>query len=242
MGPDVAEMAFRQNTEFEMLHRIRVLFRTNDLTMLGKPSLSTKIEVNRISVDGSDREVIESTEVIKNSMQPQWIQSVVIDYSVRDTDFYSAMLIDMDGESETVLGEAKFKLAELITSHGEFVFKVLETKDIILEMKKGSDDGQSEGGHAVPVIGIMGIEEKDDEQEAIEFSLQIQQLPAKTEASFFQIQRQIGEDEFELEYESKFQNPIAETLSFDVASIFLNKIIVENPKYKCRLQLFTIKK
>jgi len=49
MGPDVADMAYRQDSEFEMLHRMRVLFRTNDLSCIGKDSLSAKINVNRIT-------------------------------------------------------------------------------------------------------------------------------------------------------------------------------------------------
>lgn len=38
-----------------------------------------------------------------------------------------------------------------------------------------------------PVLGIMGIEEKDGERDAVEFSLQVNELPDDIEASFFQI-------------------------------------------------------
>lgn len=52
----------------------------------------------------------------------------------------------------------------------------------------------------------------------------------------------MSSNEFELVYESKFQNPVNDTLSFDVASILINKLIVDSPSFSCRIQLYTLKK
>ena len=50
MGHHVADMAFKQDAEFEMLHRIRVLFTvSNDLSILGKATLNTKVKVSRMA-------------------------------------------------------------------------------------------------------------------------------------------------------------------------------------------------
>ena len=84
------------------------------------------------------------------------------------------------------------------------------------------------GGEEPPIIGIMGIEEKDAESEAIEFSLQVYGVPENSNACFYQIHKQISDNEFELIYESKFHNLMQQqTLSFDVCSISLPQLIVE---------------
>ena len=177
MGPDVAEIAYRQDTEFEMLHRLRILFRCSDLRSLGKETLSAKIHVSRVFRNGLDS--LESTEVIYDSLQPNWVTPVIIDYRLNDNDDYVAQLVDCSNEVETILGEVTFKLAELITSKGEFIFKPFEMKEIMLELE--------EEQILTPVLGIMGIEEKDGERDAVEFSLQVNELPDDIEASFFQI-------------------------------------------------------
>ena len=53
---------------------------------------------------------------------------------------------------------------------------------------------------------MMGIEEKDAESEGIEFSLQVYGVPENSNACFYQIHKQVGDNEFELIYESKFHN------------------------------------
>ena len=94
-----------------------------------------------------------------------------------------------------------------------------------------------------PLLGIMGIEEKDGDRDALEFTLNVYNLPKKLDtASFFQVHRQVHNDEFELVYESKYQNPLAQTLTFDEASILLSKLHTERPTLKCRLEVFTCKK
>jgi len=63
-------------------------------------------------------------------MYPPWITPVVIDYSFRNgTDNLEAQLIDTHLGVETLLGSVGFKIAELITSKGEFLFKKLELQD-----------------------------------------------------------------------------------------------------------------
>ena len=47
MGPDVADMAFNQEIEFEMLHRMRVQFRSGEVfRCVGVDYLASKIEVS----------------------------------------------------------------------------------------------------------------------------------------------------------------------------------------------------
>ena len=45
-----------------------------------------------------------------------------------------------------------------------------------------------------------------------------------------------------LVYESRYQNPIAGHLVFDVASVLTSHLVVEQPNFDCNLQIFTIAK
>ena len=59
-------------------------------------------------------------------MQPSWDMPLTIDYSLQDTNFYLAQLIDVQGDDQKVLAEVRFKLAELITSMGQYIYKELQ--------------------------------------------------------------------------------------------------------------------
>ena len=134
MGPDVADMACRQDTQFEMPHRLRLLFRCGDLTSLGHEALSAKIVVSRV-LETEELERIEATEVLETTDSPSWMHPIVIDYCMEETClFYKAELVDSRNGAETVVAETNFKLAELITSKGQYIFKRLEKKTIEEEL------------------------------------------------------------------------------------------------------------
>ena len=236
MGPNVADMAHRRDTEYEILHRLRVHFRCNDLSILSdKGKLNTKIRVSSIDERG-EKEEIDSTEIVQDSLHPSWRSHIVIDYRIGNSEDYLAELVNTAADGfQKVLGETCFKLPELITSKGEFVQKELNCHGLIVD--EDANEPQQ------PVIGIMGVEEKDVERDALEFSLQVYNLPKKIEtASFFQIHRQVKGEEFELVYESKYQNPVEKSLNFDETSIFVSKMKTASPDLKCRLELFTCQK
>ena len=90
----------------------------------------------------------------------------------------------------------------------------------------------------------MAIEEKDEDAQALEFTLQIQNLSDSVQTSFFQVQRRFDETEYELVYESNFQNPLGPTITFDVASILIKKLTTtdDNGNANCdlRIQLFSL--
>ena len=90
MGLDAADMAYQQETEFEMHHRLRVVFQCSDLSSLKRENISSKIEVSRIVELTGQIELIEATEVIEDTMQPSWDLPLTIDYSLQDTNFYMA--------------------------------------------------------------------------------------------------------------------------------------------------------
>lgn len=63
-------------------------------------------------------------------MNPPWKTPVVIDYFFKDeTDVYKAQLVNTYSGVEEILGAVYFKVSELITSKGEFLFKKLEFSD-----------------------------------------------------------------------------------------------------------------
>ena len=140
MGPHVADMAFKQDTEFETLHRMRILFTINDLSIIGKPTLNTRIKVSKISQNAGtgeegDKEEIEQTDVVHESLSPSWPSPVIIDYSMRDTADYVAELFSVEEFGpEKLLAEVSFKLPELVTSKGEFIFKELNVHGVIEPM------------------------------------------------------------------------------------------------------------
>ena len=165
--PDFAQMAERQDTEFEMLHRMMVLFRSSDLSQLKQGVVySTRIDVYRLAEGGNADEIVDSTEVIDDSPCPTWLTPIVIDYSMQNDDLYEARLID--DSKNTVIGSVKFKIAELVISKSEFLIKQIELSDQQGDMS--FELSRSMSG-MMPSLGIMGIEERDGEDEAIEFSL-----------------------------------------------------------------------
>ena len=104
------------------------------MSILAKEKLSTKIRVSTLDSHGV-KEEIESTEIVADSLHPKWHSPIVIDYSMGDTDDYLAELVDTTADGvEKVLGETYFKLPELITSKGEYVFKELNCHEIIVAM------------------------------------------------------------------------------------------------------------
>ena len=147
MGPHVADMAFKQDTEFETLHRMRILFTINDLSIIGKPTLSTRITVSKISQDVGigeevEKEEIEQTDVVHESLSPSWPSPVIIDYSMKDTADYLAELFSVeDFGPEKLLAEVSFKLPELVTSKGEFIFKELNMHGVIEPMDEEDNHG-----------------------------------------------------------------------------------------------------
>ena len=74
--------------------------------------------------------------------------------------------------------------------------------------------------------------------------MQVSRIPLKPkrEACFFLIHRQISHTEYEVVYESEFQNLNSNGLTFDVSSIPLKHFVVDQPNFKCQLQLLTLKK
>lgn len=92
-------------------------------------TVSAKIEVSRVAEDGV-QESIDCTEIVENDLRPRWHRPVVIDYSMQDSALeYVAQLVDTQGGVENVLAEARFKLAELVTSRSCFVSKQLKVRD-----------------------------------------------------------------------------------------------------------------
>ena len=156
---------------------------------------------------------------------------------------------ELDG-IETILAETRFKLADLIASKGKYISKELKIRDLRpddtqLLIAEENDKRQKlkfleKRG---PKLLIMGLEEKDDEAEALEFALHVAPLPKRVKAAcFYQIHRQTSKDEFELVYESRFQNPYDFALTFDIASILINNLQVDQPNFSCRMQLFEVQK
>ena len=231
---------------------MRILFTINDLSIIGKPTLNTRIKVSKVSQNGDNgggdaqKEEVEHTEVVYESLSPSWPTPVIIDYSMRDTADYVAELFSVEEElgAEKLLAEVSFKLAELVTSKGEFIFKELNVHGVIQPMDDEADGQCDEHGNSKkPIIGLMGIEEKEGDRDALEFNLNVHNLPKKLDtASFFQVHRQVQGEEFELVYESKYQNPVARTLNFDEASILLSKMQTVSPNLSCRLEVFTCAK
>ena len=129
----------------------------------------------KVNLDGT-KEQIEVTEIVEGSLHPSWQSPIVIDYSMRDTYDYLAELIDTESDNgvEKVLGEACFKLPELITSKGELIFKELKCHGIIEAMDQDEHQLQEPKN---PILGIIGIEDKDGELDALEFSLNVYNLP-----------------------------------------------------------------
>ena len=71
-------------------------------------------------------------------------------------------------------------MPDLVTSKGEFVFKRLSLDGVIVAEEEQGEESRS------PTLGIMGIEEKDGDREALEFSLNVYNLPKELDtASFF---------------------------------------------------------
>ena len=76
-------------------------------------------------------------------MSPSWRSAIVIDYSMRDTDDYVAELfhVEQGQESQSVLlADVSFKLAELVTSKGEYIFKPLNCRGVIMPMDDNEND------------------------------------------------------------------------------------------------------
>ena len=125
-GPHMAEMAYRQDTEFEMLHRLRIMFRASDINLPEPNRQCVKIEVFRKNQNGSQTR-IDSTECIERQDNPCWQTPISIDYQMEVTDVYIARLVQTlpGGVSPKVIAEAQFNLTELITSKGQYIFKLL---------------------------------------------------------------------------------------------------------------------
>ena len=70
-GPHMAEMAYRQDTEYEMIHRLRILFRASDINLPEPNRQCVKIEVFRKNENGSETRV-DSTECIERLDNPSW--------------------------------------------------------------------------------------------------------------------------------------------------------------------------
>ena len=69
------------------------------------------------------------------SLSPSWPSPVIIDYSMRDTADYVAELYSVEEVGpEKLLAEVSFKLPELVTSKGEFIFKELNVHGVIEPM------------------------------------------------------------------------------------------------------------
>lgn len=191
----------RKDTEFETLHKLHVLFRCANIPTPDGEKVGTgvRISVSRVEIDGT-RDELGCTEIICNESSPEFQTAIQIDYTLQDADDYEATLLSQIGEDgqEQSVASFYFNLTELITSKGQFVFKNTPA----LYKEPGYDD-QGE-----IFLGVMAIGEKIVEEKTIEFSLQINNLPQKTQACFFLIHRQVSHGEFEVVYESEFQNPV----------------------------------
>ena len=102
-----------------------------------------------------------------------------MDYSLKDTQVYEAQLVDDTLGVETVLGAVLFKMAELVVSKGEFIYRQVDLREDMFPKTE-----QKKSPLEVPFLGILGIEEKDGYKEAIEFVLQTT-IPHAEEACFY---------------------------------------------------------
>lgn len=106
-----------------MLHQIKIYFLSTDLNSLPKHSISAKIVVNKIGENGENKKIGE-TEIVDEIQHPHWRTPIGLNYSVKQSEeLYEAQLMDDGLGVETVLGSVLFKLAEVITSKGEFIYK-----------------------------------------------------------------------------------------------------------------------
>ena len=158
---------------------------------------------------------------------------------LQDTSQYEASLVEASAATDkTVLVTWQFNIAELIMSKGQFVFK--EEKPNLL----GNQHNASATDNGKVEMGVIAHESREEEEQTLEFSLQITRIPRKPkrEACFFLIHKQVSPNEFEVVYESEFQHLNQNGLTFDVASIPKKSLIVDQPKFTCQLQLLTLKK
>ena len=68
-------------------------------------------------------EKIDETDVLEDDFRPKWINPVYIDYNLDETNTYIVHLMNVLDGIETILAEAQFQLAELITSKGSYIKK-----------------------------------------------------------------------------------------------------------------------
>lgn len=95
-GPNVADMAMRADTEFEMMHKLDTFFCCGNLEALGRGEEMPhcKIEVFRIN-DYGQHELMGESEIVdtKGKAQINFETGISIEYMLQDTVSYEASLI-----------------------------------------------------------------------------------------------------------------------------------------------------